>query len=110
MSTASTTAAVTDPGTALAVVLAIASGFFTVGAFYYFRITAAAERLAIRRLRKRLRHSARLAELGRFGSLLALFDAVSAVGIRLSVGLPLALIWLLLVPLFLTVGSIALAV
>jgi hypothetical protein len=109
VSTSSTTAAVADPSAALALVLAVASGFFAVGVYYFLRITAAAERLAVRRLRARLAQSGRLVAVGRLGPILAVVDGVSAIGLRLSIALPLALLWFLLVPVFLTVGSIALA-
>lgn len=109
MMTATTTVASTDSDGAIAIVLAVAAGFFTVGAHYYFRLTTAAERLLVRRTKKRLQRSKQFLRVRRVGRLLALIDGVTVVGLRVSIAIPLALFWFVLVPLFLTIGSIALA-
>lgn len=101
--------ATTDPTLTLGVLFAVAAGFFAVAVHYYLRLTAAAERLALSRTRKRLRRSARFLTVKRIGRLLWLIDVTCVLTLRAVVGVYLGILWFLVVPLLMTLGSIMLA-
>jgi hypothetical protein len=94
---------------ALGLIFAVASGFFAVAAYYYFRITVFAERVLIRRTRARLRLSSKFLRVRRVGRLLWLIDVVTVLGMRGAFVFYVGLAWFVLVPLLITIGSVALA-
>jgi hypothetical protein len=98
-----------DPGFALGVFFAVAAGFFAVAIHYYFRLTGVGERLLVRRLRRRLRRSSKFLTVPRVGRLLWGVDVIIAVTWRAAASVYLGIVWFGLVPLAMTIGSIALA-
>lgn len=101
--------AASDPAFAEGVVFAVAAGFFAVAIHYYLRLTHAAERLLVKRTRKRLHRSARLLSVRHVGRALWLTDVACVIGLRAVLVLYLGVLWFLLVPVLMTVGSITLA-
>ena len=105
-----TTAATTsDPTLAIGVLLAVAAGLFSVAIHYYLRVTGAAERLLVKHTRKRLERSKRLLRVPRIGRVLWLADVIGVVGVRAFVVAYLGFLWFLVVPVFMSLGSIMLA-
>src|SRR5947209_2404674 len=102
-------AATADRAAGLGVLFAVAGGFFTIGIHYYFRLTGAAERLIIDQTRQRIRRSERFRNVPRVGRLLWLLDIACVLGLRASALMYLGFVWYLVVPLLMTIGSIALA-
>jgi len=98
-----------DPAVAIGIYFAVASGFFAVVVNYYFRLTRAGERLVIRRTRKRLRQSRRFRRIRHVGLVLWAIDVTVVLGLRATVGVYVAFVWFVLVPLMMTIGSLTLA-
>lgn len=76
---------------------------------YYFRVSRTGERLFVVRTRRRLRRSARFLQLSRVGRIVWLIDVSCVIGLRAIVAVYLGVVWYLVVPLLLTIGSIVLA-
>jgi hypothetical protein len=98
-----------SPEAALGLIFAVAAGFFAVAAYYYFRVTAFAERVFVRRTRVRLRRSSQFLQVRRVGRLLWLIDVLTVIGLRGALVFYLGLAWFVLVPLLMTIGSVTLA-
>jgi hypothetical protein len=110
--TASTTqmgATSVDPAFALGVLFAVAAGFFAIALNYYFRLTGAGERFFARRLRRRLRQASRFLVVRRIGRILWLIDVTLVVSFRAIGLIYLGIFWFIVVPLLMTIGSVALA-
>lgn len=102
-------AASADPAFALGVLFAVAAAFFAVGLNYYLRLTGAGERLFVRRLRRRLRRASQFLVVRRVGRLLWLVDVTLVISWRAIGLIYLGIFWFVVVPLLMTIGSIALA-
>lgn len=93
----------------MGVTFAVAAGFFAVAIHYYLRLTRAAERLLISRTRARLTRSRGFLRVRRVGRLLWLTDVACVIGLRAAAAVYVGLLWFLVVPALLTIGSIMLA-
>ena len=107
-SNAATVTAV-DPSFVFGILFALAAAFFAIGAYYYLRLTDTAVRIFLRRTRRRLRRSAALLSRARFGRILWLVDVAAVVAIRACLGIYVSVMWLIVMPILMTFGSVWLA-
>lgn len=102
-------AASADPAFGLGFLFAVAAGYFAVGLNYYLRLTGAGERLFVRRLRRRLHRASRFLAVRRIGRLLWFVDVSLVISWRAIGFIYIGVFWFVIVPVLMTIGSIALA-
>jgi hypothetical protein len=102
-------AATVDPALALTVIGAVAATLVAVWLYFYLPLASASGRWFLGRTRQRIARSRRLLSVRRLGRILWLMDVSIVISWRACVALYATLVFLLVIPALLAVGSLAMA-